>query len=54
MDTPHRGSSCGVELTDDVIERLADEAVRGYDVDRLRPVPHDDEPAPAAGPRVAA
>lgn len=29
-------TSGGVELTDDVVERLADEAERGYDVDHLR------------------
>ncbi|HEY8691527.1 MAG TPA: CopG family transcriptional regulator [Chloroflexota bacterium] len=31
------GTSGGVEITDKVIERLADEAERGYDPARLRP-----------------
>jgi hypothetical protein len=31
------GTSGGVELTDKVIERLADEAEQGYDLDQLKP-----------------
>ena len=31
------GTSGGVEITDDVIERLANEAERGYDSGKLRP-----------------
>jgi hypothetical protein len=31
------GTSGGVELTDELIERLAGEAEEGYDVERLRP-----------------
>ena len=31
------GTSGGIEVTDDVIERLADEAERGFDPARLRP-----------------
>lgn len=31
------GTSGGVELTDELIERLADEAERGYEDEQLRP-----------------
>ena len=31
------GTSCGTPLTDDDIQRLADEAEAGYDPSRLRP-----------------
>lgn len=31
------GTSGGVELTDEVIERLADEAEQGYPIERMRP-----------------
>lgn len=46
-------TSGGVELTDDLLDRLAVEAGQGYDVDRLkeRHVQPPDPP-PAAGPRV--
>ena len=34
---PHGHSANGVELTDDVIERLADKAEAGSDVEKLKP-----------------
>jgi Ribbon-helix-helix protein, copG family len=34
--TTHGRSTTGVELTDDVLERMADEAERGLDTTRLR------------------
>jgi CRISPR-associated endonuclease/helicase Cas3 len=37
MSNSEYGSSGGVELTDELIERLAREAEEGYDVERLRP-----------------
>lgn len=37
MTTKHHGTSGGVELTDDVLDDLADEAERGYDRDQLGP-----------------
>lgn len=37
MSKAAHGKSGGVGLTDEVIERLADEAEKGYDVKRLRP-----------------
>lgn len=36
MGDEKHGTSGGVELNDELIEHLADEAERGYDVDRLR------------------
>lgn len=44
MGDENYGTSGGVELTDELIERLADEAERGYDVDRLRPRPRGRPP----------
>lgn len=32
-------TSGGVEITDELIEQLSDEAERGYDIQRLRPPP---------------
>lgn len=37
MTKAARGRSGGIELTDEVIKRLAEEAERGYDPKRLRP-----------------
>jgi hypothetical protein len=37
MSNSEYGSSGGVELTDELIERLAQEAEEGYEVERLRP-----------------
>ncbi len=37
MSSSEYGTSGGVELTDELIERLAREAEEGYDVERLRP-----------------
>jgi hypothetical protein len=37
MSSSEYGSSGGVELTDELIERIAGEAEEGYDVERLRP-----------------
>jgi CRISPR-associated endonuclease/helicase Cas3 len=37
MSKSARGRSGGIELTDAVINRLAEEAERGYDPKRLRP-----------------
>lgn len=39
MDKSRYGTSGGVELTDELIERLAREAEEGYDVERLLPRP---------------
>lgn len=37
MSNSDHGTSGGVELTDELVERLAKEAEHGYDVERLRP-----------------
>ena len=36
-NAPGNGTSGGVELTDEFIERIADEAEQGYDLDQLKP-----------------
>ncbi|HEX5522787.1 MAG TPA: hypothetical protein VFX53_05035 [Pedococcus sp.] len=38
-----RGTSGGIEVTDDLVKRLADEAERGYDLSTLRPRKRGDE-----------
>lgn len=45
---PHGRSKAGVELTDDVLERMAQEAEGGLDVTRLRRRPG--RPAMGSGP----
>jgi CRISPR-associated endonuclease/helicase Cas3 len=44
MGTSDKGTSGGVELTDELIERLAAEAEEGYDVEELRPAPRQGRP----------
>src|SRR6266542_2291793 len=44
MSKTNHGSSGGVELTEALVERLAKEAERGYDVTRLRPRPRRGRP----------
>lgn len=54
MAVPGLGTSGGVPLTDELLDRLAVEAERGYPVEQLRTrheLP-DEHPPPAAEPRV--
>jgi hypothetical protein len=47
------GTSGGVELTEELLDRLAAEAEQGYDVERLQErTVQPPNPPPAAGPRV--